>query len=221
MLIFNSVDLLEKSPSVKVTCDKTSPSALDKGTEALANNLNTHGSRPGLFPLLQDPNYPTSRSGMSSHNTFPDTANGGPAQQQHPHHISIDTVMVSEEADPLEVVMPEEEEAVDHWLFPDPADQQQLQQQHVYDVEQLSLDSYGSSAYSEDGYPRVKLDLDTVDSGFMESECSSPGYDGYDDDHEEATGQQKETDPLHMGMGGMGELPHSNYVKQWVARPGQ
>lgn len=64
--------------------------------------------------------------------------------------------------------------------------------------EQISLDS------SEDGYPRV--DLDTIDSGFVESDCSSPVNTDFDV-------EQQIDSALLSGVGNS----HSNYVKQWVA----
>ncbi|KAL2101679.1 hypothetical protein ACEWY4_003440 [Coilia grayii] len=189
VLILNSFELQEKSPSLKVMSTK----GLGKETETLCNGLNMQGSRSRLF--LQDPNYPNSLCILD--NTIPDTDCSA-------QHISIDTVTVSEEgsrqippeASELQVIM-QEEESIEHWLHP----QQNL------DMEQISLDSFGSLEYSEDGYPRVKLDLDTVDSGFLESNCSSPVFD---------QGEQIETDALHIGG-----FSHSSYVKQWVAHPGQ
>ncbi|XP_018590416.1 interleukin-21 receptor-like [Scleropages formosus] len=70
------------------------------------------------------------------------------------------------------------------------------------ELERLSLDSFGSGERSEDGYPNVVLDLDTIDSGFLESDCSSPVRSDFGDKDEEAEEQQS----------------HSNYVKQWVTR---
>ncbi|XP_056097724.1 interleukin 21 receptor, tandem duplicate 1 [Rhinichthys klamathensis goyatoka] len=79
-----------------------------------------------------------------------------------------------------------------------------LQEHDLENIEQNSLDSYGSNEESDDGYPQMGLDLDTIDSGFLESDCSSPSaFDG---------NEQIETDSLD-GVGGS----HSNYVKQWVA----
>ncbi|XP_077069523.1 interleukin 21 receptor, tandem duplicate 1 [Siphateles boraxobius] len=75
-----------------------------------------------------------------------------------------------------------------------------LQEHDLENIEQVSQDSYGS----DDGYPQMGLDLDTIDSGFLESDCSSPSaFDG---------NEQIETDSLD-GVGGS----NSNYVKQWVA----
>ncbi|KAJ8402469.1 hypothetical protein AAFF_G00365520 [Aldrovandia affinis] len=74
-------------------------------------------------------------------------------------------------------------------------------------LERISLDSFCSTEHSEDGYPRVGLDLDTVDSGFLESDCSSPVSSDF--------GGGKE--PMDTAaLGGAGNS-HTNYVKQWVA----
>ncbi|KAL4624388.1 interleukin-21 receptor-like [Arapaima gigas] len=67
------------------------------------------------------------------------------------------------------------------------------------ELERLSLDSFGSGERSEDGYPNVVLDLDTIDSGFLESDCGSPVRSEF--------GDKEETEVPHQ---------HSNYVKQWV-----
>ncbi|XP_076865391.1 interleukin 21 receptor, tandem duplicate 1 [Brachyhypopomus gauderio] len=72
--------------------------------------------------------------------------------------------------------------------------------------EEISLDSFSSNDQYDDGYPQVGLDLDTIDSGFLESDCSSPLSSECDGgEHIEAA--------LLGGDAGA----HSNYVKQWVA----
>lgn len=79
-----------------------------------------------------------------------------------------------------------------------------LQEHDLENIEQVSLDSYSSNEQSDDGYPQMGLDLDTIDSGFLESDCSSPS--AFDEN------EQIETSSLE-GVG----CSHSNYVKQWVA----
>ncbi len=79
-----------------------------------------------------------------------------------------------------------------------------LQEHDLENIEQVSLDSYSSNEQSDDGYPQMGLDLDTIDSGFLESDCSSPS--AFDEN------EQIETSSLE-GVG----RSHSNYVKQWVA----
>ncbi|XP_010873205.2 interleukin-21 receptor [Esox lucius] len=70
-----------------------------------------------------------------------------------------------------------------------------------YGPEQISLDS-------EDGYPPMGLDLDsvdTIDSGvFVESDCSSPVNSNYD--------SEEQKNSLLNGV----DIFRSNYVKQWV-----
>ncbi|XP_064171616.1 interleukin-21 receptor-like [Anguilla rostrata] len=68
--------------------------------------------------------------------------------------------------------------------------------------ERISLDSFGSVERSEDGYPAVQLDLDTIDSGFQEPDCSSP--------------VGSEFSGAEPREGGAGDS-HTNYIKQWVA----
>ncbi|XP_036408737.1 interleukin 21 receptor, tandem duplicate 1 [Megalops cyprinoides] len=74
------------------------------------------------------------------------------------------------------------------------------------ELEQISLDSFCSTERSEDGYPRVGLDLDTIDSGFLESDCSSPVGSDFD-------GREQ----MHSAVLGGAGISHTNYVKQWVA----
>lgn len=87
------------------------------------------------------------------------------------------------DAKEIEVAM-QGEDGNDHWL----------NHEENFDIEHNSLDSFSSLEYSEDGYPPMRLDLDTVDSGFLESDCSSPIFE-----------------PLNTG-----EVSHSSYVKQWA-----
>ncbi|XP_028670293.1 interleukin 21 receptor, tandem duplicate 1 isoform X2 [Erpetoichthys calabaricus] len=80
-------------------------------------------------------------------------------------------------------------------------------QRHLPDEESLSLNSFESNSRSEgeDGYPKICLDLDTIDSGFTESGCSSPVESDFHNKDE-------------TNLSVLGEREHSsNYVKQWVA----
>ncbi|MBN3306417.1 interleukin 21 receptor, tandem duplicate 1 [Amia ocellicauda] len=73
--------------------------------------------------------------------------------------------------------------------------------------ERISLDSFVSNDRSEDdGYPRVGLDLDTIDSGFAESDCSSPVHSDFNS-----------KEPMNPAVLNDQELAQTNYVKQWVA----
>lgn len=73
------------------------------------------------------------------------------------------------------------------------------------EVERLSLDSFSSAGRSEDGYPNIVLDLDTIDSGFLESECSSPVQSDFS--NKEDIEDVVISVPQHS---------RTNYVKQWV-----
>lgn len=147
-----------------------------KKTEDLCHSVNIQG--PGSLFCLPDHNFPNSLAVIGN------TITGNISAQ----HISIDSVTVSEEevakipsdASEIEVSI-QGEYGNEHWL------------NHVenYDIEHISLDSF---EYSEDGYPPMRLDLDTVDSGFLESDCSSPIF--------ETLSTREVTD--------------SSYVKQWV-----
>lgn len=90
-----------------------------------------------------------------------------------------------------------EEQGFDEW---------QLQPNNEENGEQLSLDSFISNEHSDYGYPQIGLDLDTIDSGFLESDCSSPVSS-------ECEGGERTDTALLGDTAGT----HSNYVKQWVA----
>ncbi|XP_031429198.1 interleukin-21 receptor isoform X2 [Clupea harengus] len=196
VMIFSSVDLQEKSTSLKVMCEKNRipPKLHGRKTEDLCNSVNIQGS--GSF-FLQD---------LSFHNSLGILGNTIHGTNSCPQHISIDTVTVPEE-EVAKQMLPEASGILvtmqggnsnEHWLNP----------VENIDMEQISLDSFGGSlGYSEDGYPHMGLDLDTADSGFLDSNCSSPVFD---------QGEQIKTDPLSIR-----EVPHSNYVKQWIVQSGQ
>ncbi|XP_046894918.1 interleukin 21 receptor, tandem duplicate 1 isoform X1 [Hypomesus transpacificus] len=76
----------------------------------------------------------------------------------------------------------------------------QPQAQHI-EPEQISLDSFCSNEPSDDGYPRV--DLDTIDSGFMESDCGPPMNSEFDNVEQ-------------MNSSLLSGAESSNYVKQWM-----
>ncbi|KAM5151819.1 interleukin-21 receptor-like [Mantella aurantiaca] len=71
----------------------------------------------------------------------------------------------------------------------------------------LSPDSGNSADF---GYPRICLDLDTIDSGFCDSECGSP----VDSDFGNSDIPPK---PINSdSYSGEDEIYERNYVKQWV-----
>lgn len=134
-------------------------------------------------------------------------------------HISMDTVTVSgqegamsnfEETNRNAVEVPDEIED------PEPGNREssevqgfnewQLQANDAENGEELSLDSFSSNEHSDYGYPQIGLDLDTIDSGFLESDCSSPVSS------ECEGGERMDTGLLGGTVG-----THSNYVKQWMA----
>ncbi|KAL4659026.1 interleukin-21 receptor-like isoform X2 [Arapaima gigas] len=65
------------------------------------------------------------------------------------------------------------------------------------EAERLSLDSFCSN----DGYPHLELDLDTIDSGFLDSDCTSP--------------VDCELSGKNVVLAEVGK-PQSNYIRQWV-----
>ncbi|XP_056142737.1 interleukin 21 receptor, tandem duplicate 1 [Lampris incognitus] len=70
---------------------------------------------------------------------------------------------------------------------------------HALELERVSLDSFASNEQLEDGYPCV--DLDTIDSGFGESDASSPVTSGA---------------PNDSILVNQEENSSSHYVKQWI-----
>ncbi|XP_043945262.1 interleukin-21 receptor [Protopterus annectens] len=92
---------------------------------------------------------------------------------------------------------------------------------HFPDTESVSysersLDSFSASSGMEgnDGYPRINLDLDTIDSGFADSDCGSPV--------ETEFGIQPQadlelTDSSSLELEQLEEYPRT-YVKQWIAK---
>ncbi|XP_051572239.1 interleukin-21 receptor-like [Myxocyprinus asiaticus] len=217
VLTFNNYDVLEKSATLQVLCDKQQ----SESSEESGNHRNSQqDSSP--FSLASQNSSKLYFLGSNSHGV---THSGG--------HISMDTVTVSDQegimADwsgeshrrSLEDFLNSKEgnqillEVADGQpgaLGPDrrgslqalDCDDWHLQEHDLENIEQVSLDSYSSNEQSDDGYPQMGLDLDTIDSGFLESDCSSPSaFDG---------NEQIETSSLD-GV----ERFHSNYVKQWVA----
>lgn len=85
-------------------------------------------------------------------------------------------------------------------------DDWRLQANNAENGEELSLDSFSSNENSDYGYPQIGIDLDTIDSGFLESDCSSPVSSECDG------GERMDSPLLGVTVG-----THSNYVKQWVA----
>lgn len=204
VLTFNNFDVLEKSTLLQVLCEKQQ----NQSPEEPANNQS--GERD------------FGQEGQSASKLY---FLENSSQEHSGGHISIDTVTVSDQ----EGIMGDwsgnsRRQSLDGFVNANqraPEIDQPLQraasgslqgsdfdwhlQEHdLENMEQVSLDSYSSNEQSDDGYPQMGLDLDTIDSGFLESECSSPSaFDG---------NEQIETASLD-GVEGS----HSNYVKQWVA----
>ncbi|XP_018605251.1 interleukin-21 receptor-like [Scleropages formosus] len=65
------------------------------------------------------------------------------------------------------------------------------------EAERLSLESFCSN----DAYPHLELDLDTIDSGFLDSDCTSP--------------VDSELNGNKVVLAEVGK-PQSNYIRQWV-----
>lgn len=214
VLTFNNFDVLEKSATLLVLSDRQQAESSEEPT----NNRN-------IQPRDSNPFNPASQHSSklyflgSSSQVF--THSGG--------HISMDTVTVSgqegvvadwsgeshrQSKDGFLNSTEAERKAVDvadgqGALLPDgrrnlqvlDCDDWHVQDHELENVEQVSLFSYSSNEHSDDGYPQMGLDLDTIDSGFLESDCSSPsGFDG------------KEPTEIESLDG----VFQSNYVKQWV-----
>lgn len=209
MFTFSSFDVLEKSAPLQVLIEKQQAAVpLQK---PLLHDKGSGGSSLGDWSLLSLMNPDLPKRYFLGGSTLGLAHSGG--------HISMDTVTVSgqegamsdfQETNWNAVGVPDEAEnpeldsretsegqGFDDW---------QLQANHAENGEELSLDSFSSNDHSDYGYPQIGLDLDTIDSGFLESDCSSPVSS------ECEGGEQMDTSLLGDTVG-----THSNYVKQWVA----
>ncbi|XP_078521071.1 interleukin-21 receptor [Lissotriton helveticus] len=74
--------------------------------------------------------------------------------------------------------------------------------------------SSNSGNGEEFGYPRMKLDLDTIDSGFADSECGSPVECEFD---KNMLAQAQSGFSFGSTVLGADEQPTRNYVKQWIS----
>ncbi|KAA0705432.1 Interleukin-21 receptor [Triplophysa tibetana] len=217
VLTFNKFDVLEKSATLLVLSDRQQT----ESSEQPGNNRNSQRRDSDLFnPGSQN----SSKLYFLGSNSHVFTKSSG--------HISMDTVTVSgqdvllpewsgesrrqsiddfhngTEADQRAVEMANGQPGA---LLQDgrgrlqglDCDDWDIQDHELENVEQVSLFSCSSNEHSDDGYPQMGLDLDTIDSGFLESDCSSPsGFDGK---------EHTDTESLE-GVG----VFQSNYVKQWV-----
>lgn len=208
MFTFSSFDVLEKSAPLQVLSKKQQASAPLQ--RPLLHNKGSGGSSLGDWSLLSLINPDLSKRYFLGGSTLGLAHSGG--------HISMDTVTVSgqegamldfqethqnvvevpDEADSLNQDQEiSEEQGFDDW---------RLQANDAENGEELSLNSFSSNEQSDYGYPQIGLDLDTIDSGFLSSDCSSPVSS-------ECEGrEQMDTSLLGDTVG-----THSNYVKQWVA----
>ncbi|NXN93311.1 IL21R protein, partial [Rhinopomastus cyanomelas] len=72
---------------------------------------------------------------------------------------------------------------------------------------EVSCDFFPHIARPDDSYPMICMDLDTIDSGFVESDCGSPADSAFEPNSQ----TNRVSLPLEWE-----ELPRS-YVKQWVS----
>lgn len=209
MFTFSSFDVLEKSAPLQVLSEKQQASVPLQ--RPLLHDQGSGGSSLGDWSLLSLMNPDQSKRYFLGGSTLGLAHSGG--------HISMDTVTVSgqegamldfqennrnavEVVDEAENPEPDSREISEGQGF----DDWQLQANDVENGEALSLDSFSSNEQSDYGYPQIGLDLDTIDSGFLESECSSPVSS-------ECEGGERMDTSILGGTAGT----HSNYVKQWVA----
>lgn len=206
---FSSFDVLEKSAPLQVLSEKQQAAAPQQ--RPLLLDPGSGGSSLGDLSLLSLINPDLSKRYFLGGSGLGLAHSGG--------HISMDTVTVSGQEGsmsdfhetncrtveiPVEAEDPEagrrdgsERQGFDNW---------QLQGNDAENGEELSLDSFGSNEHSDYGYPQIGLDLDTIDSGFLESDCSSP-----------VTSECEGGEGMDATLLGDTVGTHSNYVKQWVA----
>lgn len=204
---FSSFDVLEKSAPLQVLSEKQQAAAPLQ--MPLLRDQGSGGSSLGDWSLLSLMNPDFSKRYFLGGSSLGLAHSGG--------HISMDTVTVSgqegamsdfQETNRNAVEVPDEDPASDSRGRSEGQgfDDWQLQANDAENGEELSLDSFSSNEHSDYGYPQIGLDLDTIDSGFLESDCSSPVGS-------ECEGGERMDSALLGGPVGT----HSNYVKQWVA----
>ncbi|XP_046690188.1 interleukin 21 receptor, tandem duplicate 1 isoform X2 [Silurus meridionalis] len=207
---FSNFDMLEKSAPLQVLCEKQLP--VTPQQRPILHDQGSEGSSVGDWSLLSLMNPDLSKRYFLGGSSLGLAHSGG--------HISMDTVTVSgqegamldfQETNQNAVQVPGEAEDQEQDSRESSEDQQsfddwRLQANDAENGERLSLDSFSSNEHSDYGYPQIALDLDTIDSGFLESDCSSPVSS------ECEGGEGMDTALLGSTVG-----THSNYVKQWVA----
>lgn len=213
VLTFNNFDVLEKSATLLVLSDRQQT----ESSEEPANNRNSQqrDSNPAsqnsskLYFLGNSSHVFTHSGGHISMDTVTVSGQEGVMADWsgESHRRSIDDFLNSTDGDQRADDMADGQRA----LLPDgrrslqvlDCDDWHIQDHELENIEQVSLFSYSSNEHSDDGYPQMGLDLDTIDSGFLESDCSSPS--GFD-----------EKEPTEIeSLDGVGVF-QSNYVKQWV-----
>ncbi|GAA6078199.1 interleukin 21 receptor, tandem duplicate 1 isoform X1 [Tachysurus ichikawai] len=201
---FSSFDVLEKSAPLQVLSEKQL--AAMPLQRPLVHDQGSGGSSLGDWSLLSlmnpDKRYFLGGSSLGlshsgghiSMDTV--TVSGQEGSMLDFHDSNLRAVEVPDEADDSEAGRREgsEGQGFEDW---------QLQDNDTENGEKLSLDSFSSTEHSDDGYPQIGLDLDTIDSGFLESDCSSP--------------VSSECEGMDAALLGDTVGTHSNYVKQWVA----
>uniref|UniRef100_W5K656 Fibronectin type-III domain-containing protein n=1 Tax=Astyanax mexicanus TaxID=7994 RepID=W5K656_ASTMX len=203
VLTFNSFDILEKSVPLQV---------LSRSSWHLLSLLNPGSSKRYFFGdsslgtvrssghISMDTVTVSGQEGTMSDWTGGSGGAGGSggsggsgSDRNRPDPGTLRAPGVSDEEDVLEF---DGNDGLEERLFVNDMD----------NIEVISLDSYSSNEQSDDGYPQVGLDLDTIDSGFLESDCSSPV-------NSECDGSEQ----MEAALLGGGIASHSNYVKQWVS----
>ncbi|XP_060752804.1 interleukin 21 receptor, tandem duplicate 1 [Tachysurus vachellii] len=202
---FSSFDVLEKSAPLQVLSEKQL--AAMPLQRPLLHDRGSGGSSLGDWSLLSLMNPDLSKRYFLGGSSLGLSHSGG--------HISMDTVTVSGQEGSMSdfhdnlraVEVPDEAEDPEagrrEGLEGQGFEDWQLQDNDTENGEKLSLDSFSSTEHSDDGYPQIGLDLDTIDSGFLESDCSSP--------------VSSECEGMDAALLGDTVGTHSNYVKQWVA----
>lgn len=212
VLTFSNFDFHEKSTTLQVLCEKPQ----NESSEELNNSRNgernfglAHQNSSKLYFLGSNGNSVAHSGGHISIDTVTVSGQEGVVADWSgdSHRRSLKDFLNDKDANQRAAEIADRQPLVPEGsgsLQGSDCDDWHLQEHDLENIEQVSLDSYGSNEQSDDGYPQMGLDLDTIDSGFLESDCSSPSaFDG---------NEQIETESLD-GVGGS----HSNYVKQWVA----
>ncbi|XP_068100648.1 interleukin-21 receptor [Hyperolius riggenbachi] len=195
---------------MKAAVDET-PENLPAGTLHCPHFVTMNGEEAGIHRSGDD-SYPYANDGYPYAKLGNDNRNMLYLKSDHESEVttsssvdpSFQEILLRSNMNILDLVsLPPEE-------FPFQESPSQDDDENVFYNDNYNALSPDSETSADFGYPRVCLDLDTIDSGFCDSECGSP----VDSDFGNNGMPPK---PLNSdSYSGEEEIYERNYVKQWV-----